>query len=458
MSVEALWQNALKEISKSITQASILSWIKNTQPKKIQNGTLILVVPNQFTKEWLESKCSKIILGALRTCDPLVKSVDFLIAKDPTFTKLISKTKKKELKEIGVEAQLGLIDLDVDPVTNLNPKYTFDNFVVGSFNEMAHACCYSLQTHKNLGSAYNPLFVYGGVGLGKTHLIQAVGNALIKKYKNKLRIKYISAESFMSELVEATKKQKIEDFKKKYRNLDVFIVDDIQFMAGKEKTQIEFFHTFNALYTTNKQIIISSDRPPNAIPALQERLTSRFQGGTIVDITYPEFEARLAILKVKMEKASINLDNEILNYISSNVQKNIRELEGALNKIILHSRTKNIIPSLNEVKKILKPIIYYPKKRISPFRIIEVISEFYELPKEELISGGRKRELVKPRQICMYLLREELKESFPSIGKRMGGRDHTTVIHAYEKVLNEMKEDINLENEINMLKEKLYLS
>lgn len=458
MGPETIWDSALKIIETKPSFKNLLSWLKTIKPKNVKDGNFVFMVPNFFTRDWLDRKCKILILGYLRQLEPTIKNVEFEVFENKNFTKKMGGIKKRDLKERGLEMQIGLIDIDIDPYTNLNPRYSFDNFIVGSFNDMAHACVFSLTDLNNLGKEYNPLFIYGPVGLGKTHLIQSAGNFVLNKSGKKLSVIYTTGEFFSNDLVEATKKQKIEDFHQKYRNIDLLIIDDIQFVSGKEKTQIEFFHTFNYLYGLSKQIIISSDRSPQAIAALHDRLLSRFVGGTVADISYPDYESRLAILKLKAEHQHVPVSQEILEYIATNIQKNIRQLEGALNKIVLTIKTKKAVPSLIEAKKILKPLIYTPKKRISASQIIQTVSEYYNIDSESVVKGGRLREYVKPRQICMYLFREELKESFTLIGKRFGNKDHTTVIHAYEKILNKLKDDVELEQELNHIKEKIYLN
>jgi len=453
MTIEELWQAAVGEIELSVSKANFITWIKNARLVAKDGGTCTLEVPNQFTREWLENKCNTLILKALRNASPDVKKVAYVVASRRPFD--IAPPRIEE-PTVATESQLGLLSSTVDEVTNLNPKYDFSSFIVGSFNELAHAAALSLSKPENIGKEYNPFFVYGGVGLGKTHLLQSIGNELIRKHPGQIKVKYISSEAFTSELIGAIRTQKMEDFKRKYRKIDVLIIDDIQFLAGKEKTQIEFFHTFNALYEANKQIIISSDRPPKAIPTLEERLCSRFEGGMTVDISYPDFESRIAILKSKLDTMELALPDEITSFIASKIQKNVRELEGSLNKISAYYKTNNTIPDLAKTKELLKSLIIRPPKRVSASKIMEIVAEFYEIPLVDIIDGGRKKELVKPRQISMYLLREELHESYPSIGKKLGGRDHTTVIHACDKIERVRQADENLGMELNLIKERLY--
>ena len=344
-------------------------------------------------------------------------------------------------------------DIDIDKSTNLNKRYTFDSFVVGSSNELAHAA--SLAITKNLGRVYNPLFIYGGVGLGKTHLLQATGNTVLAA--NPVRkILYISSERLTSEIIESIKNKTIEELKQRYAKLDLLIIDDIQFLAGKERTQDIFFGTFNELYGKNKQIILSSDRPPSAIPALEERLRSRFEGGMIADIGIPDYETRLAILNTKCKEKNFEVDNDSLAYIASNIQKNIRELEGALNRIIAFSQIYNKTPDFKEVKKLLAAYLNTPYRKTTHQLIMKSVADFYNIPITDLIKRSRKKEVVRPRQIAMFLLREETKSSFPEIGTKLGGRDHSTVIHAYEKIKKEESGDENTKQELTLIKERLY--
>jgi len=342
-------------------------------------------------------------------------------------------------------------EFKTDKDTNLNLKYTFTNFVVGPSNELAHAAAWAVS--QNPGQIYNPLFIYGGVGLGKTHLLQAIGNEIVKKFSEK-RVIYLQTEKLISEIISAIRNHRIEGLKEKYQQVDVLIVDDVQFLAGKEKTQEEFFYIFNSLYEKNKQIVLSSDKSPKAIPALTERLRSRFEGGMIADITYPDFETRMAILKTKCQEKRIELDEEVLSFVASNIQKNIRKLEGALNILIAHKKLQKKNIDLEIAKTLLKDLIQPSFKRITPKEIIKTVAEFYDVSERELLSNTRKKEIVKPRQVAMYLIREELKGSFPFIAKKFGGKDHTTVIYACEKVAKEIEENSNLREEINLIRQR----
>jgi chromosomal replication initiator protein len=447
MTKEELWQAILAQIQLSISSANFSTWFKNTSILSKEKDIIIISVPNNFSKEWLEKKYNKLILKIARDLDKEIKRIEYKVSSKPI---LKPKTKKILLPDTD---QLKFEELNLDKKTNLNPRYTFENFVVGPFNELAQAASWAVS--EKPGSVYNPLFIYGGVGLGKTHLLQAIGNKVVKKLSRK-NVKYIPSERFTSEVINSIKNQTIEKFKSVYRQIDVLIIDDVQFLAGKEKTQEEFFHLFNALYEDNKQIVISSDRPPKAISALEERLRSRFEGGMIADISTPDFETRVAILEKKAQEKNINLDEKILEYIAQNIQKNIRELEGALNRLIAWQKINNQELDLQSIKDVLKKVIQPQTKRINFQKITQVVAEFYNLKESELFLNSRKKEIVKPRQIAMYFLREELKSSFPFIGKKFGGKDHTTAIYAYEKILKEIEKDERLAQEIDLIKERIY--
>lgn len=452
MTNQELWQVALGEIELSISKANFITWFKNTNIISNKDGKIIISVPNAFTKEWLENKYNKIIFKAIRNTIGNIKELAYTINHLNQKNKQQRKTKKK-IKSINLKEQLDFQEFKIDEKTSLNPRYNFNSFVVASFNELAYAAAQSVI--KELGKVYNPLFIYGGVGIGKTHLIQAIGNETVKKYKNK-NITYVSSEKFGSDLISSISNGTVEKFKDNYRKFDVLIIDDIQFLAGKEKTQEIFFHIFNTLYEKNKQIILSSDRQPKAIPTLEERLRSRFEGGMIADIGQPDFETRLVILKKKAQDLGVELTEEIFSYIASNIQKNIRELEGALNRVLAFIRLNNTIPGQKQLVKILKTIISNPQKRTNYKKITEVVADFYDISINELINRSRKKEVVKPRQVAMYLIREELKSSYPFIGAKLGGRDHTTAIYACEKIGKELENDDNLEQELNLIKERLY--
>ncbi len=445
---EEIWQAVLAQVQLGISQANFATWFKNTEIVSQEGNQIVVSVSNSFAKEWLENKYGKTILKILHSLDEEIKEVKYTVGK--TELKISKKTPVASLSEAG---QLEFQEFKVDKETNLNPRYTFENFVVGPFNELPQAAAWAVS--KNPGFVYNPLFVYGGVGLGKTHLLQAVGNEAIKNFSQK-KVKYIPSEKFTAGVVSSIRNHEIENFKSKYRSIDVLILDDVQFLAGKEKTQEEFFHTFNYLYEKNKQIILSSDRPPKAIPALAERLRSRFEGGMTADIGYPDYETRVAILKTKSQERKIDFSEEVLNYAASNIQRNIRELEGALNRLSAYQKLNDKPPDLEITKSLLKNLILSPAKVATPKKIIQVVAEFYDLKERDLLSSSRKKEIVKPRQVAMYLLREDLKSSYPFIGRKFGGKDHTTAIHSYGKVLKELETDENLNDEISLIRQRIF--
>lgn len=450
-----LWQAALGEIELSISKANFITWFKNTSILSIKNGCVTLGVPNGFAKEWLENKYNLYILRALKNLESDITSVvctistnqssSFLVAKDQSIDAVLPP--KKIIQYIEKKSA-------INQETNLNPKYTFDKFIVGGSNELARAACYAVS--QNVGRIYNPLFIYGGVGLGKTHLIQSVGNEILKNNPH-LKIKYISSERFTSDLIDSIKNRKVDEFKSEYQKIDLLIIDDIQFISGKEKTQEEFFHIFNYLYQKNKQIILTSDRPPKAIQILEERLLSRFEGGMIADVSKPDLETRLAILHQKSSATNLKIDDDALEFIAVNIKNNVRELEGALNRVSVSAQLTKEDLTLAYTKKILSDILSSGKRRgITHKHIFKVISDFYEISQDDLIAKNRKKEISKPRQITMFLMRSELQYSYPSIGDKLGGRDHTTALYAYEKIFKELKEDEKLNEEITHLRDQLY--
>ncbi len=445
MTKEELWQAVLAQIQLTISPANFATWFKDTAIVSLQDGVAFISVPNSFVKEWLEQKYNKTIFKILHSLDEGIKEIKYDLGKPRP--KII----KKSFPVLPEEGQLEFPEFKVDKETNLNPRYTFDNFIVGPCNELAQAAAWAVS--QNPGQIYNPLFIYGGVGLGKTHLLQAIGNEIVKKL-NQRKVRYVQTEKFISNVISAIRNHQIEQLKALYQPIDVLIIDDIQFLAGKEKTQEEFFYIFNSLYEKNKQIVLSSDRSPKAIPALTERLRSRFEGGMIADITFPDFETRMAILKAKCQERKGEFSDEILNYIASNIQRNIRKLEGALNILLAHRKLQGDSPNLETAKSLLKDLVLSPVRVINPKEVVRAVADFYDLKEKDLFSSSRKKEIVKPRQIAMYLLREELKNSFPFIGRKFGGKDHTTAIHAYEKISKEIEKNENLREEIALIKQR----
>jgi len=448
MDKQELWQSVLSQIQLQISQANFSTWFKSTAIVSKQKGHIVVGVPNSFSREWLEKKYNRIILNILETLDEKVKHLEYKIVVIPTTQ---SPSVYREIQ--SPINQLELEELNLNKTTNLNPKYTFDNFIVGPFNELAHAAGTAII--KNPGKVYNPFFVYGGVGLGKTHLLQAVGNKINQDFKNK-KVKYFSSERFITGIVNAIRNGSIHQFKEEYRQFDVLIIDDIQFFAGKEKSQEEFFHLFNLLYENNKQIIISSDRPPKAISSLEERLRSRFEGGMIADIGSPDFESRSAILKQKVHDKKTLLDDLVLEYIANNVQKNVRELEGALNRLVAWQDLNSQDVNLELAKSLLQKSINPKNPRIDFQKVIKIVANFYSLDKKDLFLNSRKKEIVRPRQIAMYFMRKELNSSYPFIGNKFGGKDHTTAIYACQKIAQEIEKNEQLAEEIEVIKEKIY--
>jgi chromosomal replication initiator protein len=455
MTNEELWQAALAEIELSISKANFITWFKNTSVLSNKDGRICIGVPNGFAKEWLENKYRSYILRALRNIQGDVKEVACLIAPH----------QESAVKEPRVDA---VLPPQVPPLTsrnhekianlsqenNLNPRYVFENFVVGSSNELARAACYAVS--QSLGKTYNPLFIYGGVGLGKTHLLQSIGNEVLKNTPS-CRVKYMTSERFTSDLIDSIKNQRINEFKEYYRKIDLLIIDDVQFLSGKEKTQEEFFHIFNYLAQLNRQIVLSSDRAPRAIPTLEERLRSRFEGGMIADISKPDFETRVAILRRKASADGLEITDDALRFIASNVTNNIRELEGALNRVAVSSQLTKNRATVSFVSSVLSELISSGKRKgVTHKHIIKVVSDFFDISPEELTTRGRKKEIVRPRQIVMYLMRSELNYSYPGIGEKLGGRDHTTAIHAFEKIRKELEVNDKLHEEITLLREQLY--
>jgi len=447
MNNQELWQSVLAQVQLNISPANFATWFKDTEIISCKKEKVMVAVPNSFVKEWLETKYNKLIFKTLHDLDIKIKDVKYVVGAQN------NKAVEKIPAELPKAGQLEFQEFQVDKKTNLNPRYKFGNFIVGSFNELAQAAAWAVA--KNPGALYNPFFVYGGVGLGKTHLLQAVGNEIVRKFSTK-NIKYITAEKFTSEVVSSIKNHIMEKFKAKYRAVDILIIDDVQFWTGKEKTQEEFFHTFNSLYEKNKQIILSSDRPPKAIPSIAERLRSRFEGGMIADIGYPDLETRIAILKVKTQERKIKIPEEVLEFVATHIKNNIRELEGALNRLVVYQKLNERMLDFETSKTLLKNIICPPAKFVSQKKIIQKVAEFYEVSEKDIFSSSRRKEIVRPRQIAMYLLRKEINCSYPSIGRRFGGKDHTTAIYAYEKILKNLEKNEKLKEEIELIKQTIY--
>lgn len=442
-----IWQTALIEIKGIVSAANYTTWLSTTKIVKENEGVIYLGVPNEFTREWLSKKCHNSILKILRQINENVRALDYVIIKDGDRNKETAQKKPISSPTMAMPLQ----DFYINKEDNLNPRYTFDNFIVGPFNELAHAA--SQTVIKNPGQTYNPLFIYGSPGRGKTHLIQAIGNQIKRLHPNK-KVFYLTSEKFGSDLLNSFQENKTQLFKEKYRKYDVVIMDDVQFFSGKEKFQEELFHLFNTFHDTGRQLVFSSDRHPNVIPGLEDRIRGRFGVGMTVDIPEPDHESRTAIVRSKARIHNINLSDEIVEFLASEIEDNIREIEGIINVVACQIQLKNRELNLNEIKYLLKNNAK-PKKNISVKEVVKIVSDFYNIEEESIYNKTRRKEVVKPRQVAMYILREDFNISFPSIGDKMGGRDHTTVIHSYEKIKEDVKGNPLLAQEITQLRTML---
>ncbi|KKR70512.1 MAG: Chromosomal replication initiator protein DnaA [Candidatus Nomurabacteria bacterium GW2011_GWB1_40_7] len=442
MNTKQLWKNCLAEIESGISKANFSTWFKNTSIVKEDTGVVYIGVPNEFVRDWLINKYHRLITKTIADAYENMRAVEYTIIKTETI--------KQEAPAVNetAEKELPLRDLYINPEDNLNPRYRFNSFIVGTFNELAYAAAQAII--ESPGTKYNPFFVYGGTGLGKTHLIQAIGNSIKDKYPNK-KVHYLTLEKFATDFINSLQSNKANSFKEKYRKYDLLIIDDIQFIGKMEKIQEELFHTFNTFHENNKQIVFSSDKHPNYIPELADRLKSRFAAGMIVDISEPEYESRLAILKVKLRELNIELGEDLIEYVAGAVQGNVRELEGSLNLIVCQYRLKNKPLSLAEVKNLLKNNMR-PKKNMAIKDVVKIVSEYYKLEEASVYEKTRKKEIVKARQVVMYLLREDFNVSYPLIGQKLGGKDHTTVIHSCLKIKTDLKNDPQLLQELEQIR------
>lgn len=450
MDTHQLWNSVLVEMELAVSKASFHTWFKDTFILRHEEGMVYLSVPNAFVKEWLHNKYHNTILHHLRELTQNIHSVEYVVSKDDGRPKEPPKAPESIFLS-SANKELPLSEVYINKEDNLNPRYTFESFIIGPFNELAHAASQAII--KSPGILYNPLFIYGNTGHGKTHLIQAIGNH-IKNLSRDKRVLYITSERFASDIVGALQTGKINQVKDKYRRYDVLIMDDIQFLSNKEKTQEELFHLFNTLYDNNKQIIFSSDKHPNLIPSIEDRLKGRFAAGMTVDISIPDRESRAAILSSKAKTAKIPLENDIIDFLSETVSGNIRDLEGALNIVVCQMQLKGRPLSINEVRNCIKTSAK-PKKSVSVKEVVKTIADFYRIEEINIYEKTRRKEIIKPRQIAMYILREDFGISYPSIGQKLGGRDHTTVIHSCEKIKNDIKQDNELVQEIDQLRSML---
>lgn len=457
ITTKELWEAVLAEMEVSISEATFVTWFKGTSAKEVQGEKLVIMVPNVFARDWLENKFRKKIIASIQKHLPQINSISCEIGEMPSEPKEIiketfPKENRKRQKQSGQQSDY-VVNKNLSTLpNNLNERYSFDNFVVGSHNELAFAACKAVANEP--GKNYNPIFVYGGVGLGKTHLLQATSNAILANNPSS-KARYISMERFANELLDALENKKAKEFKNRYIQMDILAFDDVQFLAGKEKTQEEFFHIFESLYQAGKQLLLSSDRPAKSIPTLEDRLRSRFEGGMIADVNKPDLETRMAIINTKLKERNFSLDLEIVNYLAENIYHNIRELEGALNKIIVNYQLRNTQPVLTEIIDMTQDMLSMNRQKdLTPKRIINSVAEFYDVKPEEISSRSRNKKVVKPRQVSIYLLRNEIDLSFPEIGKIVGGRDHSTAIYAFEKISEEITTNDILRNQLKFIRDK----
>jgi chromosomal replication initiator protein len=440
-----LWNAALANIEKKISKPSFDTWLKSTKAHSLQGNLLVITAPNEFARDWLEERYSQLISGILYEITGEELSVKFIIPQNQNETENDVQLPPKKVKKDDDHGDF--------PQGILNQKYTFDTFVIGSGNRFAHAA--SLAVAEAPAKAYNPLFIYGGVGLGKTHLMHAIGHYVLD-HNPSAKVVYLSSEKFTNEFINSIRDNKAENFRNKYRNVDILLIDDIQFLAGKESTQEEFFHTFNALHEESKQIIISSDRPPREIPTLEDRLRSRFEWGLITDITPPDLETRIAILRKKAKAEGLDIPNEVMLYIANQIDSNIRELEGALIRVVAYSSLINKDINADLAAEALKDIIPSSKpKVVTILEIQRVVGEHFSIKLEDFKAKKRTKSVAFPRQIAMYLSRELTDYSLPKIGEEFGGRDHTTVIHAHEKISKLLQTDGQLQKQMKELNDQL---
>jgi chromosomal replication initiator protein len=475
MDAKQVWRAALGELQVSLSPANYETWLRDTALAEVDDNRFRIAVPNGFAKDWLESRYRSLISQTLARIVGYSVQVEFFVSAPPETGNGLDPDgadASRETQPIGLPAAEpapvrtagggGSRSVRIEAgrvggeggTTNINPRYTFANFIVGSANRLAHAA--SLSVAERPGHAYNPLFLYGGVGLGKTHLMHAIGNQVAAKFPRK-RVVYATSEKFTNEFITSIQQGKIDEFRARYRRIDLLLIDDIQFIADKERTQEEFFHTFNAIHEDGKQIVLSSDRPPKAILTLEERLRSRFEWGLIADLTAPDLETRIAILRAKAEEGAVPITSDVIEFIARKVVSNIRELEGALNRIVAYASMGAMPISIELAQAVLSNVLYNPKKRqITPERIAKAVSEYYGVGMDALRGQKRDKAIVVPRQIAMFLMREETDVSLLRIGAELGGRDHSTVLHACDKITRESAGNDELRREIAAVRELIY--
>jgi chromosomal replication initiator protein len=449
MNPEQIWQAAQEELRFQLSKPSYETWLKNASLVGREKNAFMIGVPTKLAKDWLEDRYSAMIKETLSAIVSTDVSVAFEVVPGQPEPLRQSRTAVAVAEEPAPEE-----DPILPEASQLNPKLQFQHFVVGNGSRFAHAACRAVA--ETPAKAYNPLFLYGGVGLGKTHLMHAIGHAVLEKHHRR-KVAYVTSEKFMNEMITSIQEGRMNDFRTRYRTVDVLLVDDIQFLAGKDRTQEEFFHTFNSLHELNRQIVISSDRPPKEIPTLEDRLRSRFQWGLIADIQPADFETRVAILKSKVGPYTRLVPEDVLSFIAHKVQKNIRELEGALIRVIAHASLNRSAVNVDMAARLLQDVIPSTENRtLSIEAISRTVANFYHISLEEMRGKRRDKHIVFPRQVAMYLIREETASSLPAIGQAFGGRDHTTVLHSYEKISTESKEDQRLQSDLRKLRELLY--
>ncbi len=462
MDAKQVWRAALGELQVSLSPANYETWLRDTQLVDVDDQRFRIAVPNGFAKDWLETRYRSLISQTLARIVGYSVQVEFVVGTAAADGTLAADDAASDSAAAPIAEPIPSRHVRVEPTrvggeggaTNLNPRYTFSNFIVGSANRLGHAA--SLSVAERPGHAYNPLFLYGGVGLGKTHLMHAIGNQVIARFPRK-RVVYATSEKFTNEFITSIQQGKIDEFRARYRRIDLLLIDDIQFIADKERTQEEFFHTFNAIHEDGKQIVLSSDRPPKAILTLEERLRSRFEWGLIADLTAPDLETRIAILRAKAEEGAVPITSDVVEFIARKVVSNIRELEGALNRIVAFSSMGATPISIELAQAVLSNVLYNPKKRqVTPERIARAVSDYYSVPMDALQGQKRDRAIVMPRQIAMFLMREETDVSLLRIGAELGGRDHSTVLHACDKITREIANNDELRREIAAVRELIY--
>jgi chromosomal replication initiator protein len=446
MDAKQVWRAALGELQVSLSPANFETWLRDTALVEVEDHRFTVAVPNGFAKDWLETRYRSLISQTLARIVGYSVQVDFEVREGIADALQPDADQPVRLEPTRAGGDNG--------AASLNQRYTFANFIVGSANRLAHAA--SLSVAERPGHAYNPLFLYGGVGLGKTHLMHAVGNQVITRFPRK-KVVYATSEKFTNDFITSIQQGRIDEFRNRYRKIDLLLIDDIQFIADKERTQEEFFHTFNAIHEDGKQIVLSSDRPPKAILTLEERLRSRFEWGLIADLTAPDLETRIAILRAKAEDQNAGIPSDVLEFIARKVVSNIRELEGALNRIVAYASMGAMPIGIELAQAVLSNVLYNPKKRmVTPERIAQAVSDYYGVEMEQLKGQKRDKAIVMPRQIAMYLMRAETDASLLRIGAELGGRDHSTVLHACEKINRESQENDELRRELAAVRELIY--